>query len=412
MVREACLYESEENRSYQLKKLQKVIDEEPVYSNNMLKLADFLSSYYIHPIGEVLKAMLPGGSNLKRQLTWEKQENSNCNEIFLIDAISFIFKRKSSLRNPSFLKNLEKISEKLQIEPIKLQDALVANRLLVKRWHQDVQTRDTKANVDDFHRGKITGEIAKVLTPLQSSVFEKIRKKLGTGYHEPILLHGITGSGKTEIYLQMIAKLLSLDEACQTLVMVPEISLTPQMTAVFEKRFPGRVAVVHSNLSNSDRWRELEKTRRGECSVLIGPRSSIFAPFKNLAQIIIDEEHDTSYKQNTGLMYNGRDVAIFRAKLENAGVLLGSATPSLESYHNALSEKYSLLELPERVGSRTLPSVEVSEVRPGSQKGVLIKTGEGDRNKESREELFEDSIPISPDVIRELRENHKKACNR
>ena len=149
------------------------------------------------------------------------------------------------------------------------------------------------------------------------------------------------------------------------------------------------------------------KIRSGSCSILIGPRSSVFAPFKNLAYVIVDEEHDSSYKQNTGLMYNGRDVSIFRARLENAGVLLGSATPSLETYYNASSGKYILAELLERVSGRPLPKVDVIKIKSSSSKGVLVTGEEGNQSSQRKGELFQDSLPICSEIIEALKENHK-----
>jgi primosomal protein N' (replication factor Y) len=214
------------------------------------------------------------------------------------------------------------------------------------------------------------------------------------------LLHGVTGAGKTEVYLHLIAEVLEQNSKHQILVMVPEIALTPQMTRIFTARFPGQVSVVHSAMADTERWSQMEAIRSGERQILIGPRSAVFAAFVQLKLLIVDEEHDSSYKQTTGLTYNGRDVAVMRGYLEKATVLLGSATPSLESYANAKQGKYQLLELPNRVHGRGLPDVQLIEAdinKAFAQK--LTPRGQIQRLTE---------LPIDPRIVDALRENHAR----
>ena len=173
--------------------------------------------------------------------------------------------------------------------------------------------------------------------------------------HRPILLHGVTGSGKTEIYLQAIAQML--DDGKGAIVLVPEISLTPQTVRRFAGRFGERVAVLHSALSDGERYDEWHRIRTGAARVVVGPRSAVFAPVRNLGLIVVDEEHDPSYKQEETPRYHARDVAVVRARLEGARVVLGSATPSLESWRNAQIGKYVLASVPSRVAGRALPVV-------------------------------------------------------
>lgn len=177
----------------------------------------------------------------------------------------------------------------------------------------------------------------------------------------PILLHGVTGSGKTEIYLQAIAK--KLEEGKGAIVLVPEISLTPQTVRRFAGRFGGKVAVLHSALSDGERYDEWHRIRTGEARVVVGPRSAVFAPVKDLGLIVVDEEHDSSYKQDETPRYNARDVAIVRAKLEGAIAVLGSATPSLESWLNAQKGKYALASVPARVAGRAMPAVHIVDMQ-------------------------------------------------
>jgi primosomal protein N' (replication factor Y) len=199
------------------------------------------------------------------------------------------------------------------------------------------------------------------LSPKQSAVLEELTRLLEAGRFSTVLLHGITASGKTEIYLRLIAR--CLERGRTALMLVPEIALTPAVQAEFLARFGNRVAVLHSGLSEKERHEAWWRARRGEAKVVLGTRSAIFAPLDGLGVVIVDEEHDASYKQEETPRYHGRDVAVVRARLAQALAVLGSATPSLESYWNAREGKYRLLTLEERVGGRTLAEVEIVDMR-------------------------------------------------
>jgi primosomal protein N' (replication factor Y) len=243
--------------------------------------------------------------------------------------------------------------------------------------------------------------VAQNLTAEQRGVFERlVSEGVTQAQSKPFLLHGVTGAGKTEVYLHLIAQVLEQDPKHQILVMVPEIALTPQMTRIFTARFPGQVSVVHSAMADTERWSQMEAIRSGERQILIGPRSAVFAAFVQLKLLIVDEEHDSSYKQTTGLTYNGRDVAVMRGHLEKATVLLGSATPSLESYANAQQGKYQLLELPHRVHGRGLPDVQLIEADINQAFArKLTPRGQVQRLTE---------LPIDPRIMEALRENHAR----
>ena len=192
-------------------------------------------------------------------------------------------------------------------------------------------------------------------------MLDDLTKQLESGQFQTVLLHGVTGSGKTEIYLRLIARCLEIGRTA--LMLVPEIALTPSVQAQFLARFGSKVALLHSALSENERHEEWWRIRRGEAKVVLGTRSAIFAPLANLGVVIIDEEHDTSYKQEETPRYHGRDVAVVRARLAGALAVLGSATPSLESYWNAREGKYRLAVLPERVEGRKLADVEIVDMR-------------------------------------------------
>lgn len=210
------------------------------------------------------------------------------------------------------------------------------------------------------------------LTPEQQKVFTRIARTVDEQEHEVFLLHGVTGSGKTEIYLQCIQR--AVDQGRQAVVLVPEIALTPQMVERFKGRFGSGVAVMHSRLSVGERYDEWRKIREGKAMVAVGARSAVFAPFANLGLIIMDEEHESSYKQEENPKYHARDVAVRRAEQGGAAVILGSATPSLESYHAARSQSdihFSpvLLEMPTRALGNALPKVHVVDMRDELKEG-------------------------------------------
>ncbi len=204
------------------------------------------------------------------------------------------------------------------------------------------------------------------LTPWQESALRHLRQGLREG-GGAYLLFGVTGSGKTEVYLRAVEETLARGKGA--LILVPEISLTPQLFTRFRQRIRGEVALLHSAMTRRERYEQWRLVASGRVRVVIGARSALFAPVKNLGLIVVDEEHDPSYKQSEGFRYNARDLALVKGRLEGATVILGSATPSIESFHNAIKGKLSLLDLPKRVDDRPLPPVQVVDMK--GQRGVL-----------------------------------------
>ncbi|MBR2488727.1 MAG: primosomal protein N', partial [Kiritimatiellae bacterium] len=194
--------------------------------------------------------------------------------------------------------------------------------------------------------------------------------ELGGGGPSTLLLYGVTGSGKTEVYLQAIAK--ELEAGRGAIVLVPEISLTPQTVSRFASRFGDRVAVLHSALSDGERYDEWHRIRSGAARVAVGPRSAVWAPVKDLGLIVVDEEHEPSYKQEDNPRYSARDVAVLRGAVEGAKVVLGSATPSLESWRNAETGKYRLASIARRAGAGTLPGVRLVDLGEGGAGGAMF----------------------------------------
>ncbi len=231
-------------------------------------------------------------------------------------------------------------------------------RRLVRIYEREVR-RDPYAEVEPVPPERLTP------TAHQQKALEEIECSFSPSRFSPFLLHGVTGSGKTLVYIQAVDRVLQAGMGA--LVLVPEISLTPQTVRRFRSHFGNRVAVIHSALSESERYDAWRDVREGRRTIVIGARSAVFAPVSNLGLIIVDEEHDGAYKQSDPApRYNARDVAVMRAKMEDIPVILGSATPALESFHNVETDKFNLLSLPERIDARPLPTVILADMRKES----------------------------------------------
>jgi primosomal protein N' (replication factor Y) len=219
-----------------------------------------------------------------------------------------------------------------------------------------------------------------ILNKEQIKAYEKISNQLLKNKFSPLLLHGITGSGKTEVYFKAITDILKSNKQSggksQILIMLPEISLIESFMMRFEKYFKSKPALWHSGISLADKKAIWQKTINGELEIIVGARSSLFLPFKNLSLIIIDEEHDASYKQEEQTIYNARDMAVLRAKLGQIPIILSSATPSIESINNAYEKKYSLIELKERYGNAELPTIEVIDLRKNRPTNYTLENQE------------------------------------
>lgn len=224
-----------------------------------------------------------------------------------------------------------------------------------------IEKYDTTVERDPFATRVFEQDQKQQLTQEQQGAYDAILETINKSEQRTFLLHGVTGSGKTEVYLQTIEKVLN--QGKQAMMLVPEIALTPQMVLRFKRRFGDEVAVLHSGLSKGERYDEWQKIRDGKASVSVGARSSVFAPFKDLGMIIIDEEHESSYKQEDYPRYHARDIAQWRSQYHQCPLVLGSATPSLETYARATKGVYELLSLPHRVNQQALPEVNIVDMR-------------------------------------------------
>ena len=338
--------------AHRLKKIATVLDDFAPLPRELLKLTAFLSTYYQHPFGEVLFSSLP--APLRSAKPFRMAQNI-AYTLVEPDGVDLIARIRKGARNQIALVELLKLrvtvarSELAAISPGFL---IAANTLLKLGVIQTGQQNKTSGKrFIDLHAP--TGEQQEAIAKVQAS-----GKNFGV-----FLLHGITGSGKTEVYLRLIAE--RLREGGQTLVLVPEISLTPQLEQWFRSRFPDTCIVsLHSALSDTERTVNWLAAQSGEAQIVLGTRLAALTPMPGLSLVIVDEEHDTSFKQQDGMRYSARDIAIYRAKSCDVPVVLGSATPSLETYAHALSGRYQLIRLAQRaIETAVLPSVRTVNTR-------------------------------------------------
>lgn len=327
-----------------------ILDTQALLPASLTNLYLWAAQYYQHPPGDVFHSMLPAllrqGQPAQRpgKKVWQLSETGKALE-------DQDLRRAPRQREiVEFLKEHEALDKsavnELGISPSAL-IALQANGFIVMEERAASGPRDYDAQHSKAQALELNAE--------QSSAVEQISKGLGS--FQCHLLDGVTGSGKTEVYLQIIAKVL--EQSRQALVLVPEISLTPQTIARFRQRFSCQIAVLHSGLTDSERLNAWLEARDGVAKIIIGTRSALFTPMVQPGVIIIDEEHDSSFKQQEGFRYSARDLAIVRAQQEQVSIVLGSATPSLESLHNALNGRYSHLTLKERAGAAASPTLKL-----------------------------------------------------
>ncbi|MGB5301347.1 MAG: primosomal protein N', partial [Thiogranum sp.] len=341
-----------------LKSALQILDTEPVFASDLLQLLSWAAVYYHHPIGETLATALPvllrkpGKTPDMRVKVWQ-----------LSDAGHQQLERglNRAPRQLSVLNQLKAHPQGLVRETLSVPLA-VLKTLQQKGWIVCLDAAPERAQEILY-----SSQALHSLTEPQ----EKAVKAVQTAFESfsTFLLEGVTGSGKTEVYLQLIEPLLQ--DHRQVLVLVPEIGLTPQLIDRFRQRFTVDVAVLHSGLSDSQRLRAWQQAADGTARLILGTRSAIFTPLKNPGLIIVDEEHDSSFKQQEGLRYSARDLAVWRAHQLNIPVMLGSATPSLESLYNARQGRYQLLLLPERAGQALAPKMHLLDLRHQPMRDLL-----------------------------------------
>lgn len=414
-----------------LKEIADVLDPIPLFHKNMVPFFEWVSKYYLHPLGLVIRNALPGGINMdtyksaeltrkgaqamakeglipseRERLLWVGEHPGarlpwplstvyrpqKKGFLRLIDrapkkttgpllrrflkandqaqlgkiVASLDSARSGAGNDAAFLKRFLSEETILQSEVCK---DFKNGRYLVEKWVRKGALEGFASPVVRNPAGEL---ISPPMSPLvlleqQTSALKYINGRLRRQGFSACLLHGVTGSGKTEVYLRAIEEVIRRGR--QAILMVPEISLASYMFGLFSSRLGDRVSIYHSALSRGERYDQWIRLAKGEVDLVIGPRSAIWAPVPDLGLIIVDEEHDTAYKQENPPRYQARDAAVVRAKMEKALVLLGSGTPSIQSYYHSLSGQYHLVHMPERVERRPLPEIELVDMRSESEYG-------------------------------------------
>jgi primosomal protein N' (replication factor Y) len=404
------------------KEITRLLDEEPVLDAELLSLGRWIASYYCAPLGEVLRAMTPLGGETRKTRTYELTaagrdavrqlllgepgedqaamilrllESRPLSAAYLLKRVGRAEKVIQGLLRQGLIAVEDDVAERnplrasaahLQISFLrrgeeklpKQERELLSYLELHPGAHNLAEVGQVVRNASAAGRalarkGLVTLRLETATPALaaarpphalnahQQAAFNTIAAALAERRFAPFLLEGVTGSGKTEVYLRLIEETLRLGRGA--LLLVPEIGLTPAVAGQFFHRFGNRVAILHSAFSNLERAEQWRRIRKGEAGVVVGTRSGVFAPVRELGLIVVDEEHDHSYKQEETPRYNGRDVAVVRAQAAHAVVVLGSATPSLESRFNAEKGKYTLIALPERIERRPMPQVDIVDMR-------------------------------------------------
>src|SRR5947209_3328283 len=351
----------EQSNAKGIRPIEALVGEAPVISEKLLELAKWRGGYYCCPLETVMRSLLPQVIR-RAEIGWKKQLVVHPRAI---DPGEIEKLGRRAPRQAELLEAIAKLEKPIPAATLLRKTSLdnQALRALAKRGLIDLReqavTRDPHADEQFVATGNLD------LNAEQTVALEKVTGALAAPETaKPILLHGVTGSGKTEVYMQAIRA--ALERGRNAIVLVPEISLTPQTVERFKSRFAEiheAVAVLHSHLSHGERHDEWHKIHAGRARIVIGARSAVFAPLKDLGLIIVDEEHETTYKQEEAPRYHARDVAVVRAKIEKCAVVLGSATPSLESYHNATTGKYELLTLTQRVDDQRMPLIRIVDLR-------------------------------------------------
>jgi primosomal protein N' (replication factor Y) len=350
-----------------LRSIEAVIGETPILSKELLELAKWISTYYCCPIEAVMRSLLPQVIR-HAKVGWKKQLFVRPARKVDIEEVEKL--RRRAPRQAELLEVISRLEAPVRAADLLRQTSLDTQtlRALVKRGLAELREEAVVRDPHADERFVATSNL--ILNAEQVLALKEITQALDSPENaRPILLHGVTGSGKTEIYLQAIRA--ALERRRSAIVLVPEISLTPQTVERFKGRFAeaqDAVAVLHSHLSEGERHDEWHKIHSGRARIAIGPRSAVFAPLKNLGLIVVDEEHENTYKQEEAPRYHARDVAVVRAKIEKCVVILGSATPSLESYHNATTGKYRLATLTQRIDEKQMPLMRIVDLRQERRK--------------------------------------------
>jgi primosomal protein N' (replication factor Y) len=351
-----------ETKASGIRPIEAVVGDKPALNRKLIELGRWMSAYYCCPIETVMRSLLPQVIR-RAEVGWKRQLFVSAAKEIVPEELEKL--RRRAPRQAELMEAILKLGRPAPAADILRSTSLDNQTLRALEKRGWVLLREEAVARDPHGAEQFIASASLDLNSEQQAALSAIEEALqAPDRAKPILLHGVTGSGKTEIYLQAIHSALGRGKTA--IVLVPEISLTPQTVERFKSRFADAqdtVAVLHSHLSEGERHDEWHKIHGGRARIVVGARSAVFAPLENLGLIVVDEEHETSYKQEEAPRYHARDVAVVRAKLEGCVVLLGTATPSLESYHNAVQEKYRLLNLTQRVDNCEMPLIRIVDLR-------------------------------------------------
>jgi primosomal protein N' (replication factor Y) (superfamily II helicase) len=415
-----------------IKSIAEILDDEPLFGSSDLDFYQWIANYFMYPLGKTLAELIPSGSEKKdflwiiplsltteihlppaqeKLLTFLQQypQGIALNNITKVSGFKNVSSAVRELHSAGLLQIEEKQNKQLSPHSeiiVTLDESKIAETKLTDKQEKLIKFIKTKGAIslnDLIKESNISSAVIKklrdkgiiiftdkekmrtasfdstigrnknriILNNQQNRALEEISRYLEKNIFTPILLHGVTGSGKTEIYLNAIEKVLKNDGTA--IYLVPEIALTPQLISRIAGRFDEKkIAVLHSGITESVRYDQWRQIKRGQINLVIGTRSALFAPLPNLKLIIVDEEHDTSYKQDERLCYNARDLAVLKAKMASAVVIIGSATPSVRTFFNARTKKYRHLELSQRVDDRPMPVVEIIDMKSQQEESGKI----------------------------------------
>ena len=353
---------------YEVKDIIKLIDNKPVINEEMLKLGKYISQKTFSPLISALQSMLPNALKAKRKTTINKKYKT--------------FIKYINDKNLKTQKQKELLKYIKETHPLK---SSITSKTILKYLIENGNVLEEKKEIYRLNEEKEEKPKEYKLTNEQTKTINKVNMNS----FKPYLLHGVTGSGKTLVYIKLIEK--ALKENKEAILLVPEISLTPQVVKIFKSHFNKQVAILHSGLSDGEKYDEWRKIERKEVKIVVGARSAIFAPFTNIGIIIIDEEHSSTYKQENTPRYDSITVALKRGKTYNCPVILGSATPSIESYTRSKVGVYELLEMKERVNNN-LPEVKLINMKDEFKKGNRLFSEEAIKKINEKLENNEQTI--------------------
>ncbi|PHR99903.1 MAG: primosomal protein N' [Blastopirellula sp.] len=351
--------ESREINPAKLKEIKEVVDQQTLVSSSMLDLTRWMADYYLSPWGQVLDSVVPAAV----------RGNAGTREVTLLSVRSEVAAQIANIKLPPKQKALltHLAASPKPMTPPELANVVGCTQAPITSLRKKGLLQSEIRRVSHAHFDDTTAERepAKKLNEDQAQALSGILSVVEAEQHETILLHGVTGSGKTEVYIQAIEKVV--EQGKQAIVLVPEISLTPQTKQRFRARF-NQIAMLHSHMTDVERHWQWKRIASGLIDVVVGARSAIFAPTPRLGMIVIDEEHDGSFKQDSSPRYHARDVAASRAQREKIPLILGTATPALESWYQTQQGNYRLIEMPRRVNNLPLPQVKIIDLRIDSKK--------------------------------------------